>query len=99
MIDPDVVRVGKRDGITSPDIFRIEVSNLDVLDDDVGNTSHSQTLSVEDRVGTSADQCLVRSYIDSLVGGKIDGRRVGWFRSASTQSIEQTLSAIRWGTA
>ena len=55
MINPDVVSVGKTDSIASPDIFWVKIGDLDVLDDDVGDTSHSQTLSVENCIGTEAD--------------------------------------------
>lgn len=73
MINPDIVGVGEDNSITSPNILWIEIGDFDILDNDVGYTSHSQTFSVKNSVGTSANQCFVRGYIYALVSGNIDG--------------------------
>ena len=66
MVDPDHVGPCQRNCVTSPDILRVELGDVDVLDDDVGNTvSHPEAFALDDTVRTRAENCLV--------GGDHDG--------------------------
>lgn len=56
VIDPDIVCSIQRDGISAPDIFRVDIRDLDVLENDVlGSIHDSQTLAFDDALGAIAD--------------------------------------------
>lgn len=38
-VNPDHVCSGEGDSITAPDVVRVQLGDLDVLNDDVGNTA------------------------------------------------------------
>lgn len=38
-VNPDHVCTGEGDSITAPDVVRVQLGDLDVLNDDVGNTA------------------------------------------------------------
>ena len=38
-VNPNHVRAGQGDSITAPDVVRVQLGDLDVLNDDVGNTA------------------------------------------------------------
>lgn len=60
MVDPDHVGVVQGDGITSPDVVRVKVGNVDVLDDNVGGSRHDpETLALDDTGRALTDQRLV----------------------------------------
>lgn len=66
LVDPDHVGTSQRDSITTPDVLRVELSDVDVLDNDVRNTvCHPNSLALDDTVRARAN--------DSLVGGNHDG--------------------------
>tara|TARA_R110002060_G_scaffold31524_6_gene42104 strand:- start:214 stop:534 length:321 start_codon:yes stop_codon:yes gene_type:complete len=96
MIDPDIVGIRHADRVASPDILWVEVRDLDVLDDDVGDTGHSQTFAVEDSVGAETDECLVRGYVDALVRRDIDGCGVGGCCSTTAEGVEEALTTGFW---
>lgn len=65
MINPDLVGAIERNSITTPDILGVEVGNVDVLDDDVlDTTTHSQTLALDTSLVTHTENGLIRGNIN-----------------------------------
>lgn len=82
MIDPDHIGIVDGDGIAAPDERRVELRDLDVLDDDVACAAdNTQALSLEDTPAAHANEALVRldDYAESrrVVVGDTDRRRTG----------------------
>lgn len=64
--NPDEVRAIHSNSISTPDVLGVEVSDMDILDDDVlGTVGHTQTLSTDNTLGSNADQGLVRANVDT----------------------------------
>lgn len=66
MVDPYQVRAGEGDGITAPDVLRVELGDMDVLHDDVLDAGKAEAFSADYALGAFAD--------DGFVGLDIDGR-------------------------
>jgi len=60
VINPDEVRAINLNGITTPNVLRVELSDVDVLNDDVLGTLDVQTLTLDNTVGTDTNNGLVR---------------------------------------
>lgn len=71
MVNPDVVSVVEGNGITTPDVLRVELSDVNVLDDDVLGTNDSETLATDDTLGANADQGLVGANLDTQNTGLV----------------------------
>lgn len=57
VINPDEVSTVQGDGITTPDVLRVQICNMDVLDDNVaGTTDNLQALSLNDTGATRANK-------------------------------------------
>lgn len=57
VINPDKVSTVQGDGITTPDVLRIEVRNVHILNDDVAGTANNlQALSLDYSGTTGADK-------------------------------------------
>lgn len=70
VVDPDQIRSGQSDGITSPNILRVQLRNANVLDDDVLDTvGHAKTLALD------YSRCSITK--DGLVRGDLDGVEAG----------------------
>ena len=80
VIDPDIVCFVQGDGVSAPDILRVDVGDLDVLQNDVlSPVDNSQAFTFDDTLGAIADDCLVRANGDTkssscIVGDARDGR-------------------------
>ena len=60
VVDPDEVSTVDGDSITTPDVLGVDVSEADVLDDDVlGAGDDTDTLALDNTLGALADQGLV----------------------------------------
>ena len=60
VIDPDIVCSIQGDGISAPNIFRVDIGDLNVLENDVLSSIHDpQALAFDDTLGTIANDCLV----------------------------------------
>jgi hypothetical protein len=60
MVDPDHVGVVQGDGVAAPDVLRVEVGDVDVLDDDVLDAAdHPDALALDDALVANADEGLV----------------------------------------
>lgn len=60
VVDPDEIRAGEGNGITSPDVLWVELGDVDVLDDDVlGSVGDSETLSTDHCVGPNTNDGFV----------------------------------------
>ena len=64
MIDPDEISSGKGESISTPDVLVVQVTDLDVLDNDV-LASKGESLSL--------DNALVSNTQNGLVGTNLDG--------------------------
>lgn len=74
VVDPDHVSVIQGDGITTPDVVRVEVGDVDVLDDDVlCARDNSQTLALDNTSAAAADQRLVGLDSDAQKTGIVVG--------------------------
>lgn len=71
MVDPDVVSVVEGNGITTPDVLRVKLSDVNILDDDVLGTNDSETLTADDSLGANADQGLVGANLDTQNTGLV----------------------------
>lgn len=57
VIDPDKVCTVQGDSITTPDVLRVEVRNVNILNDDVAGTADNlQALSFDDSGAAGADK-------------------------------------------
>lgn len=66
VVDPDKIGVIDGEGITTPDGVRVEVGNVDVLDDDVLGAAHdTETLAFDEALATNTDEGLVGSNGDT----------------------------------
>ena len=68
MVNPDEVSSGERESISTPDILVVQVTDLNVLDNDV-LAGEGQTLALYDTLGSNTQ--------DGLVGTNLDGRLRG----------------------
>lgn len=60
LTDPDAVGAVDGDGVAAPDVLRVELRDVDVLDDDVlCAVGDVQALAAEDAGGSRADDRLV----------------------------------------
>jgi len=60
VVDPDIVCSIQGDGISAPNIFRVDIGDLNVLENDVLSSIHDpQALAFDDTLGTIANDCLV----------------------------------------
>ena len=48
VIYPDEVASFQRDGITTPNVLRVQLSNVDVLQDDILSTHNAKTFALDD---------------------------------------------------
>ena len=60
VVNPDKIRVVDGDGITTPDVSRVDLRETDVLDDDVLRAAHNaDTLSSDHTLASLTNQTLV----------------------------------------
>lgn len=95
MVDPDLVGAIQGDSITTPDVLRVELRDVDVLDDDILDTaSQTQTLAAKDTSATNTDDGLVRSNRQALETGFVVGASGRWVVTApvGTASLDGILA-------
>lgn len=67
MVDPDVIRAVQGDRITAPDILRVQLGEVHILDDNVADAAdHAQALASDDALAANAHNALVRAHVDLL---------------------------------
>ena len=71
MVDPDVVGIVKSNGITTPDELRVQLSDVNVLDDNVLGTDNAETLSTDNTLATNTNQRLVGADLDTQNTGLV----------------------------
>lgn len=72
VIDPDHVSAVQGDSITTPNILRVEIRNVHILDDDiVGTADDFQAFPFDDSRATRSDKRLVRLDSDWSDGGVV----------------------------
>jgi len=66
VVDPHHISTVKSDGITAPNVVRVELGDLDVLDDDVvGAGNNTETLALDHTAAALADDGLLGSNSDA----------------------------------
>jgi hypothetical protein len=66
VVDPDIICSVQGDSVSAPNVFRVDVGDLNVLEDDVLSPVYdSQAFAFDDTLGAIADDCLVRADSDS----------------------------------
>lgn len=79
VIDPDLISSSQSDGITTPNILRVQLSDVDVLDDDVAHSGGEiETGAFNDTRGPRANQGLVRGDDDRVQASLVISDRGGW---------------------
>lgn len=74
VVDPDVGGASKGDGITAPDVLRVQVRDLDVLNDDVVDAvGHAEALALDDTLAALTDDGLVGGDLNTCDTGSVVG--------------------------
>lgn len=74
VVDPDLVGAVEGDGIATPDVLRVQVGDVDVLDDDVlCSAADTEALSDDDTLASDTDDTLVASKVNRLSGCVVVG--------------------------
>lgn len=95
VVDPDAVGAVQGDCIATPDVLRVEVGEVDVLDDDVaGAAAKAQALAANDSLGAHADDGLVALDVDGLARGVPVGARHPSARGACVGDVRLGLVAV-----
>lgn len=71
MVDPDLVAAVEGDTIASPDVLRVELGDVNVLDDDVLGAVDAQTLTTDDTGITNTNNGLVGAYFKAVQAGVV----------------------------
>lgn len=66
VINPDVVGTIESNGITTPDELRVQLSDVNVLNDNIANTGQTETLTTNNTLTANTDNRLVRPNINTL---------------------------------
>lgn len=106
MVDPDLISPIQADRITTPDVLRIQLGDMHVLDDNVlGPVGQTKPLASKNASTSNPDDGLVRSNRQALDPGLVVralglGIRPAPIRTASVDGILARLAArIRLGNA
>lgn len=98
VINPNHVCTSQSDRVTAPDVLRVELGDVDVLNDYIGNAiGKPDALALDDTFRTRADDRLVRGDHDrvktSLIVGDRGGGRIGLVVSAPVVLVDGGLAA------
>jgi hypothetical protein len=99
MIDPDIVCPIQGDGITAPNVFRVDIGDLNVLEDDILSPVHnSQALAFDDALRAIADDCLIRTNSDtesssSIISDARDRRCIRFVVLAPLVLVDSSLAS------
>ena len=99
MVNPDVVSLVKGDGVSTPDVLRVDVGDLNVLDNDVlGTVDNAETLALDDTVAAFTNDRLVRGDSDTegtsgVVSDGVDGGSIGFVVLAPVVLVNGQLAA------
>jgi len=72
MVNPDEISSGEGKRISSPNVFVVQIADLNVLNNDILATK-GQTLALDDTLGTNAQNGLVGANLDRLLRSLIVG--------------------------
>lgn len=106
VIDPDHITAIESDGITTPDVLRVELGDVNVLDDNVAGTiGDIEAFALDNAFGAGSNQSLIRSNDDGIksrlvVSNRSQGR-VGLVVSAPVVLVDGRLAGrvgAPWGT-
>ncbi|KFY13018.1 hypothetical protein V492_03540 [Pseudogymnoascus sp. VKM F-4246] len=82
VVDPDEIGARERDGVAAPDVLRVEVRDVDVLDNHIlGSIRHAESLPLNHTRRSDPDDGLIAPDIDAGDPGLVvrhgDGGRAG----------------------
>ena len=98
MVNPDLVSTIQRNSITTPDILRVELGNVDVLYDSIANTIHEMQPLITNHASTANTHGrLIRGNIDTLKSRLVVSACRSWVASAPGGRIQ--VDRILTGTA
>lgn len=98
MVDPNLIRAIKGDRITTPDVLRVQLSDVNVLNNDIADTIlQSQTLAPNDTRAANANDGLVRRHIDALDGSLVVSASGGGITTAPVGVVDRVLAATTAG--
>ena len=88
MVNPNVVGAIQVNGITAPDVLRVKLGDMDVLDDDVfGIVGHAKSLATEDTSTTDTNNGLVRGNRQAFQTSVIIGAFRRWIVTAPVGTV------------
>lgn len=98
VVDPDQIGVVQGDGVAAPDVLRVEVRDVHVLDDDVlGAADHADALALDDALVADPDERFVGLDGDAkdtgLVVLDVHLGRVGLLGVAPAVLVDGSLAA------
>lgn len=98
MVDPNLIRSIKSDRITTPDVLRVQLSDVDVLNNDIADTVlQSQTLAPNDTLAAHTDDGLVGRHIDALNGSLVVCASGSGITTAPVGVVDRVLAATTAG--
>lgn len=94
VVQPDQVAAGHLECITTPDVLRVQLRNVNILEDDVRHVvDEAESLTPDDALVSNADNGLVGLDVDGVRGGNVIGHRDGGVAgTAPVGSVEGILS-------
>lgn len=106
VIDPNHIAAIESDGIATPDVLRVELGDMNVLDDDVAGTiGDIETFALDDAFSARSNQSLVRSNVDGIESRLVvrdrSGGRIGLVVSTPVVLVDGRLTGrvgAPWGT-
>lgn len=98
LVDPDHVGASKSDRIAAPDVLRVKLGDVDVLDDNILNTvGHPDALALEDTFRARTDDRFVGGDLDrvktSFIVRDRGGRRIGLVVAAPVVLVDGGLAS------
>ena len=88
MVNPNVVGAIQVNGITAPDVLRVKLGDMDVLDDDVfGIVGHAKSLATEDTSTTDTNNGLVRGNRQAFQTSVIISAFRRWIVTAPVRTV------------
>lgn len=96
MVNPNKIRAVDLDSITTPNVLRVQLGDVDVLNDDVLSTLDVKTLALDNTIGTDTHDRLIRvddnGVESSLIVGNVDLGGVGLVVVAPVILVDSLLT-------
>lgn len=94
MVQPDEVAAGHLEGVSAPDVLRVEFRDVDVLEDDVlCPTDETETLASDHTLVADTDDRLVGLDVNGIGGRNVIGDRHRWIAGATPVGAVKSVLA------